>query len=247
MSWFSPQAADTFKAFSSAHMGALFLFIVTVLLLYRWRHWFRQEKHNRYGRCILISLLVLSEVTLNIWYVATGIFRAADTLPFELCSISLYMCVLMLLFRSKKIFHIVYFTGIGGALQALLTPALDYPFPHFRFVQFFIAHIAIILAVLYMVWVENVRPTWKSIGYAMLFLNVLLVVVGGVNYITGGNYMFLAHKPETASLMDVLGPYPWYLLSLEGVALGMFIVLYLPFLIAGRLRTSSSTDKNLRG
>lgn len=246
MSWFSPQITGTFQAFSASHIGALLLFIAAVLLLYRCRHWLQQEKHNRYGRYVLLGLLILSEAVLNIWYIATGIFHTSNTLPFELCSISLYMCVLMLFFRSKKIFQIVYFTGIAGALQALLTPALDYPFPHFRFIQFFIAHIAIILAVLYMVWVERAKPTWKSIGYAMLFLNVLLVVVGGINYITGGNYMFLAHKPETASLLDVLGPYPWYLLSLEAVAFGMFIVLYLPFLIAGWLLRGSTSEIHWR-
>ncbi|NEZ43505.1 TIGR02206 family membrane protein [Paenibacillus alvei] len=246
MSWFSPQITDTFQAFSASHFGALLLFISAVLLFYRCRHWLQQEKRNRCVRYVLLGLLILSEAALNIWYLATGIFHASNTLPFELCSISLYMCVLMLFFRSKKIFQIVYFTGIAGALQALLTPALDYPFPHFRFIQFFLAHIAIILAVLYMVWVEHAKPTWKSIGYAMLFLNVLLVVVGGINYITGGNYMFLAHKPETASLLDVLGPYPWYLLSLEAVAFGMFIVLYLPFLIAGRLHRSSSSEIHWR-
>jgi hypothetical integral membrane protein (TIGR02206 family) len=86
-----------------------------------------------------------------------------------------------------------------------------------------------------MVWVERFRPTFKSIGITMVFLNVMLVILVGVNYITGGNYMFLARKPDTASLLDVLGPYPWYLLSLEAVALVLFLLLYAPF--AGRRRS----------
>src|SRR5690606_12101072 len=97
------------------------------------------------------------------------------------CSISLYLCVFMLLFRSRLLFQIVYFTGIGGALQALLTPVLAFDFPHFRFVQFFLAHSMIIIAVLYMVWVERFRPTMKSIALTMLVLNLLLVVVLLVN------------------------------------------------------------------
>ena len=74
----------------------------------------------------------------------------------------------------------------------------------------------------------------------MGFLNFLLVTVGTVNFLTGGNYMFLARKPETASLLDVLGPYPWYLLSLEAVALLLFLVLYLPFAISDRVRRKST-------
>jgi uncharacterized membrane protein YwaF len=38
-------------------------------------------------------------------------------------------------------------------------------------------------------------------------------------------------KPPTASLIDVLGPWPWYLLALEGIAFVIFFILYLPFAI----------------
>lgn len=125
--------------------------------------------------------------------------------------------------------------------MALLTPALFYDFPHYRFIEFFAAHIAIILAALYMVWVEEYRPTLKSIGISMLYLNVLLVVLGSVNAMLGSNYMFISGKPDTTSLLDVLGPYPWYLLSLEGIALILFLLLQLPFVLAGRSKKNKQT------
>ena len=53
-------------------------------------------------------------------------------------------------------------------------------------------------------------------------LNVLAAVVFTVNLVTGGNYMFLRIKPTTGSLLDYLGPYPWYILSLEGVSFYRF-------------------------
>jgi len=43
------------------------------------------------------------------------------------------------------------------------------------------------------------------------------------------NYMFIAHKPDTPSLLDVLGPWPWYILSAEAVGLAVGLLLYLPF------------------
>ena len=33
-----------------------------------------------------------------------------------------------------------------------------------------------------------------------------------MNRLLGSNYMFTMHKPASASLLDILGPYPWYLL-----------------------------------
>lgn len=227
--FFEIKQAAAFTAYSPPHLIALLIFGLVVILLYLFRQWFQKGSRSRNGRYFLAAVLVICEASLNIWYTAESVYQVKSSLPLELCSITLYLCILMLLTRSRMLFQIAYFTGIGGAIQALLTPALDYGYPHFRFIEFFTAHIAIILAVLYMVWVERFRPTLKSIGLTMIVLNALLVVVLFVNAATGGNYMFLSRKPDSASLLDFLGPYPWYLLSLEGVALVLFLILYLPF------------------
>ena len=77
--------------------------------------------------------------------------------------------------------------------------------------------------------VENYRPTWRSFRKVFLWLNVYVVVIYFINLVVGSNYMYVVHKPETASLLDVLGPWPVYIFASELVALAMFIVLYLPF------------------
>lgn len=238
--WLDAQSQLAFTAYSTTHVVALLIFAILVILLFACRRWLQDEHRSKVARYGLAAVLIVCELSLNIWYVTEGIYDVSRTLPLELCTISLYMCIAMLLFRSRAVFQIVYFTGIGGALQAMLTPVLYYDFPHFRFVEFFVAHIAIILAVLYMVWVEGYRPTWKSIAITMGFLNVLAVIVYMINTFTGGNYMFLNRKPETASLLDVLGPHPWYLLSLEVVAVALFLLLYFPFVVK-RPRRKSTT------
>jgi hypothetical integral membrane protein (TIGR02206 family) len=236
----SPDTYERFTAFSATHLMSLMLFVMLVVFIYAASNWLRRgERRRAISRYALAVVLAAAEIALNVWYISRGVFDPADTLPLELCSISLYLCVFMLLFRSRLLFQIVYFTGIGGALQALLTPVLAFDFPHFRFVQFFLAHSMIIIAVLYMVWVERFRPTLKSVALTMLVLNLLLVVILFVNANTGGNYMFVSHKPETASMLDFLGPYPWYLLSLEGVAVVMFLLLYLPFYVGDRRKRTS--------
>ncbi|GGG02683.1 hypothetical protein GCM10010913_25520 [Paenibacillus aceti] len=145
------------------------------------------------------------------------------------------------------LYPFLFFAGIAGALQALLTPNLVYGFPHFRFFHFFIAHGAIVLASLYMTWIEGYRPNWKSIVWAMLLLNIFAGAVGVVDYLIGANYMFLTHKPDTTSLLDLLGPYPYYLLVEEGIALFMFIMMYVIFfLIPDKIRRHSRSRKGVR-
>lgn len=74
----------------------------------------------------------------------------------------------------------------------------------------------------------------------MSFLNVYMLFILWLNHKTNGNYLYLAHKPEHISLLSYLGPYPWYILSLEIVAVLLFILLYLPFFRKRKLADSWS-------
>jgi hypothetical integral membrane protein (TIGR02206 family) len=56
-----------------------------------------------------------------------------------------------------------------------------------------------------------------------------MFVAFGVNALLDTNYGYMNGKPEAASLLDHLGPWPWYLLSLQGVAFVFFGLLLLPF------------------
>jgi len=82
--------------------------------------------------------------------------------------------------------------------------------------------------------VEGFRPTWKSFGRIIIGMNIYLVIVFFINQVIGSNYMFVAHKPETASLLDVPPAWPWYILWLEAIGLLTCLILYIPFIIKDR-------------
>ena len=63
--------------------------------------------------------------------------------------------------------------------------------------------------------------------------------VGGFNWLTDSNYMYLAAIPTHGSLLSVLGPWPWYILSGAAVALVLILVLDAPF---HRRRTGRHTE-----
>lgn len=248
-SFFRVEDAPDFGLYSASHLVGMGLFLLLIAALFAGRRQIRSNafttKVIRYG---LLGVLLASEIALNLWYVLAGQWDITDTLPLELCSVSLLLSIVMLLTRNRLLYQVLFFAGIGGALQAWLTPSLDFGYPHFRFFHFFIAHGAIILASLYMTWIEQYRPTWRSIGWAMLFLNVLALAVGTLNVAIDANYMFLRSKPSTPSILDLFGPYPYYLLAEEMIALAMFVVIYaLFFWIPDLRRGAARQPENKKG
>lgn len=179
-------------------------------------------------RLFAVSLLMM-EIFYHIWMITTNRWSLTDSLPLELCSISLLVTIALLWTGNKNLYFFVFYAGIGGAIQAIGTPVLDVGFPHFRFFHFFYTHIGIILTALYFTWVKGFWPTFRGIVKTMIVLNLLLPFIFLVNHLFEGNYMFLRMKPINGSLLDFLGPYPWYIFSLEGVAFTIFVCLWLAF------------------
>lgn len=219
-----------FKLFSVSHITAILLTLVGILFLFLVRNKIG-HKGKRVLKICLIASLFLSELTFQLWYLIKGEWTIETNLPFQLCSLSIYLCVIMLLTKSYRLFEVTYFASMAGALIAMITPELFYGFPHIRYFQFFIAHAAIILSAFYMIWMERFHVRFTSVLRAFISLNAIAVVVYFIDRVTGANYMFLAHKPYNLSPIDYLGPYPWYLLSLEFVAFFVFMLLYLPFFL----------------
>lgn len=221
---------NPFVIFGVPHLVALSIIAVIVFVLIRVgpRMTADQRKWFRYG---VGTLLVVNEGSWHLWNWATGQWTLQTMLPLHLCSILVFSTAYMLFSRNYFIFEFSYFLGIGAAIQAILTPDLGiYGYPHFRFFQTFISHGLIFISPFYMIFVEGYRPFWRSMLRTIVWLNVYMVPVTILNLLIGSNYLFTAHKPPTASLLDALGPWPWYILSVEVIGLITFLVLYLPWI-----------------
>jgi hypothetical integral membrane protein (TIGR02206 family) len=224
-------SGGAFMLFSPVHLAVLVAVLLVNLSLLSLRGAGKENLRVqfRYGLAIL---LILNEAAWHIWNFSVGLWNIQTMLPLHLCSVFVFASAVMLVKRDYRIYEFAYLIGIAGAVQPLFTPDLgSYGFPHFRYWQTFISHGGIVTAAVYMTIVEGHRPYWRSIGKVIVWTNVYMLFVGVVNALIGSNYMFVAHKPPTASLLDVLGPWPWYLLGVEAIGLVVFLLLYLPFAI----------------
>lgn len=168
-----------------------------------------------------------------VWYryaLAQGWVDLPHGLPLDLCDVTLWLTVYALATRAPWALEAVYYLGLAGSGMALLTPDLaGVPFPSYPAVKFFVAHGGVVASALFLVLSGMVRPRPGAWWRTFLGVNVFAAAVALVNARFGTNYMYLCEKPRSGSLLDLLGPWPWYVLAGELVALGLLFLLSLPF------------------
>jgi hypothetical integral membrane protein (TIGR02206 family) len=149
-------------------------------------------------------------------------------LPLQLCDAAVWFSVLACLTAIPVIVEFAYFAGLAGAAMALLTPNLISPWPTYPAIYFFAAHGGIVICVAVVVFGTARRfrssAVWRSFGLLLIYA----AIVGLIDWASGSNYMFLLRKPEAASALDQMGPWPWYLVSGAAVGLLLFWLLWLP-------------------
>ncbi|MBH28420.1 MAG: TIGR02206 family membrane protein [Chloroflexi bacterium] len=235
---FSPNVAkSTFYILSDYHIYALVgVLLLLSLVLFYTKICNDTNKLNRL-RVGLAIFTILVEVSWHVWALSVGVWHVNHALPLHLCSLGAILSIFMLLKRRYGIFEVLYFWGIAGAVQAILTPDLrGYNFPHFHYFWYFTSHGMVVLAVLWMLIVEQVRPTWNSLRKTVLITMLYALAVYPINIVTGGNYMLLMHAPVVPTLADFLDVWPGYLFWLPVVALVVATICYLPFAIVDASR-----------
>lgn len=222
---------EPFHLFGLPHLVTLALVALGTigLIVFRRRFSPRARRNWRYG---MAALLVANEVAGHLWYWAVGVWSITFMLPLHMCSLFVWLTAIELLTKNYRLYEFTYFLGIGGALQALITPDVTiFGFPHFRFFQAFFMHATIILGNVFMTTVEGYRPTGKSLLRLAVGTNLYVFVVFWLNKLLGSNYLFIAGKPGMPSMLDLMAPWPWYILEMEAVGVVVCLLLYLPFAI----------------
>jgi hypothetical integral membrane protein (TIGR02206 family) len=230
--FFNPHyTGQPFQLFGTGHLIFLAVDVAILLfLIFGWKN--PSEKAKRNGRFLLAVILLIWESAFHIWNLVNGTWSPQKHIPLHACSVMVWASIVMLFTKNYRIYEFAYFIGMGGAMQAVLTPEAGiYGLPHFRAFQTLIVHSTLVIVPVYMSAIEGFRPTWRSFMRVAIGINIYMVFVYFANLALDSNYMYLMRKPDTASLMDVLGPWPWYILSLEVLGFVIFFILYLPYFI----------------
>ncbi|MFH1732538.1 MAG: TIGR02206 family membrane protein [Planctomycetota bacterium] len=225
-----------FILFGPAHLGALAATALAALAMARAARLPVFVARPRRLAVPLAAVLLANEFIWHLYQLDSGSWEAASSLPLHLCDAALFMAVWAVLTERQIPFELAYFWGLGGSLQALLTPSVAQPFPAYEFLRFFISHGGIVLAVAYLTLGRRMRPGPRSVPRSILITLACMAAVAGLDQALSANYMFLCEKPESASLLDFLGPWPWYLMPMSGIGAVTLAALYLPYHIIDRRR-----------
>lgn len=233
-----------FVLFGIHHLVALCLVALASLAAYRCGSGKHSDKLNTAGGVLLLLY------GLGLWsYKLKDGFHRLDDLPFQLCDVTYILCILCFFSPRPVLVTLVTYWGLGGTLQALITPDIKHGFPSTEFIVFFSGHSIIVLTVAFLLG-RHAHPGLAGFrGLKTAFSGLLLytLVAGSLDFLCDLNYGYIREKPKAASVLDYLGPWPIYVFATLGIAFGIFAVLSValkflpPAKVGGESRSSGES------
>ena len=236
------QDAPEFQPYGLPHLTVIFLTIVLPFALAAIVQRTRSQRLEKVIIGVLSAVLLVNYIVYLLFIRSQGLVDWRQMLPMQMCDWGMVVVIVAMWTGSQRWFEVAYFWGIGGTLQAVLTPNLRFGFPDWRFISFFTSHCGIIIGVVFLMLTRRYRPYPMSIVRVWLWSEFYFVVTLITDELTGFNYGFLLHKPEAFSILSFLSDSrPLYLLQMHGVALLFFLGLYAPFAVVDLFRRGQST------
>ena len=154
-------------------------------------------------------------------------------LPLHMCGLSVIGTSWVLIKKNQLVFELCYFWGLGGALQAILTPDSTNILDHFYLFSFMASHGLIILNISFLIFVEGMVLRKWALLRAIIITEFILVIVYIINLILGSNYFYLINKPDAPNPF-LIGEWPVYLFYLQLAAIVILGIINLPMVIYRR-------------
>ena len=209
--WRLISAKREFSAYGPSHWAVLAVFAIGSAALIWIGHRQSESQARLLGR-------VLGAVTAVVY--GAGLIHSllpptiAHSVPLRLTDLATVTVAYAFWSQRHWAYALSYYWGLVLSTQALISPVLKSPdFPNYEFLGFWAIHLLVVWAAIYLTWGRKMRPSWRSYRFVVVVTLVWAVATFTFNSIAGTDYGFLNGKPSTASLLDVLGPWPVYVLT----------------------------------
>jgi hypothetical integral membrane protein (TIGR02206 family) len=220
-------AQREFSAYGPSYWGAIAVFAVGAAVLV----WVGRRQTDAQARRLGRILGALTAAIYGSILIYSLIPPTIDrSVPLRLTDLATVAAAYALWSQRHWAFALTYYWGLVLSAQALISPVLIGPdFPHYTFLAFWAIHLLVVWAAIYLTWGRGMRPGWHSYRIVVVVTAVWAAVTFVFNRIAGTNYGFLNGKPATASLLDVLGPWPVYILTATTLILIVWALMTWPW------------------
>jgi hypothetical integral membrane protein (TIGR02206 family) len=234
-------AADRFTAYDVSHQVVLVIFAVGAVGLVRLGRRHRgTAAADRFSKGFALTLLAVT-LPLQVHYLTPGQWDLERSLPVQLCDLAWMTAIYALWSHRWWAVGLTYFWGLTLTTQAMITPDLASTFPDPVFLLFWTMHLLVIWSAIYLTWGLGLAPDWRSYRTAVSVTAVWAVCVFCLNLVAGTNYGYLNEKPNAASILDLLGDWPWYVFAEMGLIIGVWALVTWPWV---RLRSRRTVESH---
>lgn len=235
--FFGQGETQEFYYFSLSHILPILFMTGIIALIVIYRKQLRDYKHEDRIRLTIAFIMIICEMSYFWRLVGVESLGAnpVDHLPITVCGWAIIFSSFLVLTKNQTLFDIVYFWVLAGSIFGLLTPTvITYCGPtRFRYYQYWLEHIMGFISLAYMVFVQGMRPNWKSPIKAFCAILILggIAIFANLN-LPGANYLFMAMPEETASILDILPKnYLVRVLLMAFLVVVLFFIAYIPWLV----------------
>jgi hypothetical integral membrane protein (TIGR02206 family) len=194
--------------------------------------------------------LWVHEIVYEVYWFIIGAWTVGNALLLHMCGLAIVFLPIVYFAPEGRfrqyLFELLYFSGLGGAVQALLAPDIGmHGFPELKYFDYFFSHGTLIVGVVFAATLFRLSLNWKSLVRIAVGTIALTLAAYGLDRLfllmppyELGNYFIMGYPPPTGSIIDVFasifGPSPRYLIGLVLMGAVLLAIMYLPYPI-GRL------------
>ncbi|EGD45444.1 putative membrane protein [Nocardioidaceae bacterium Broad-1] len=165
---------------------------------------------SRFSRAFALAIpLTIIPLQAHEWVTDFDLFI---DLPIHLCDMAWMAATVALWTHHPYPTALTCFWGLTLTTQGVFTPDVR-DFPEVSYITFWVMHLMVVLAAVYLVFGLKLLPRWRDYGWAVVTTAAWAAVAYVLNLVLDANYGYLRYKPPSDSLLDVLGPWPLYILS----------------------------------
>jgi hypothetical integral membrane protein (TIGR02206 family) len=228
----TPLATERFQSFTLEHLALVVFFLaVCVVLALVGRSHRGTDRELTFRRTFAVAIPCLT-IPMQVLQLLPDDFDPGTSLPLQLCDLAWMAAIWALWTRNEHATALVYFWGLTLTVQGIVTPSLGESFPDPRYFMFWGMHFLTVWAAVYLTFGLRVPVTWRTYRFTVITTAVWAVTVMVINELTGTNYGYLNEKPSSASLLDLLGPWPVYVIVEVGILVGVWALMTWPWVRA---------------